>query len=256
MKTVAIIQARMSSARVPGKVLCDLEGQPVLHRVVERVRRANSFDAAVVATSEDPSDDPVARFCEQAGVECFRGSLEDVLDRYYQAAGHFGAEVIGRLTADCPLLDPQVIALVVQTYRQGGYDYVSNALEHTYPDGLDTEVFSFQALQQAWRQARWKSEREHVTPYVWKHAELFRLGSVRHSEDLSSLRWTVDQPEDLEFVRAVYRGCGPGPFGMAEVLRLLREQPHLAEINQRFGRNEGYAKSLREDHLVNSSEAS
>ena len=254
MRTVAIIQARMQATRLPGKVLADLEGKPVLRRVVDRARRASTLDAVVVATSDNPADDVLAGFCREFGTDCFRGSRDDVLDRYRRAAECFQAEVVVRLTADCPLLDPQVIDRVVRAYGQGEFDYVSNALECTYPDGLDTEVFSYKSLERAWREARRQSEREHVSSYITRHPELFRLHNVLCDEDLSDLRWTVDEPEDLEFVRAVYRGCGPGPFGMSEVLRLLQEQPQLIEINRRFKRNEGYARSLREDRVMESSE--
>ena len=166
MRTVAIIQARMQATRLPGKVLADLEGKPVLRRVVDRARRASTLDAVVVATSDNPADDVLAGFCREFGTDCFRGSRDDVLDRYRRAAECFQAEVVVRLTADCPLLDPQVIDRVVRAYGQGEFDYVSNALECTYPDGLDTEVFSYKSLERAWREARRQSEREHVSSYT------------------------------------------------------------------------------------------
>lgn len=250
MKTVAIIQARMSSTRLPGKVFADVCGQPLLHHVVCRARRARTPDQVVVATSDRPADDVVARFCEMSAVPCFRGSEEDVLDRYCHAARHFKAEAVVRVTADCPLLDPDVIDRVVQAFLAGDQDYVSNTLDRTYPDGLDVEVFSFAALARAWREARLPSEREHVTPYIWKHPELFRLGNVKQDEDLSDLRWTVDEPRDLEFVRAVYRWLGPrSDFGMQEVLALLREHPELGRINAGIERNEGYRWSLERDAI-------
>jgi len=247
MKTVAIIQARMSSTRLPGKVLADVGGKPLLWYVVARAQAARTLDQVVVATSMEGEDNAVEEFCAEASFECFRGSQYDVLDRYYQAARHFQAEIVVRLTADCPLLDPDVIDKVVSAFQDGDFDYASNCVNRSYPDGLDTEVFRRAALERAWLEARLPSEREHVTPYIWKHPELFRLGSVQHSEDLSDLRWTIDEPEDLMFVRALYDSLGAFPSGMAETIKLLKEHPELAEINKGFESNEGYEKSLRED---------
>jgi spore coat polysaccharide biosynthesis protein SpsF len=250
MKTVALIQARMSSSRLPGKVLLDIAGQPMLLHVVQRAKQAKSIDVVAVITSTHVEDDAIERLCTENGISSFRGSLDDVLDRYYQAAGYFQADVVVRLTADCPLLDPQVIDNVVQIFHQGGFDYVSNALECTYPDGLDTEIFRFATLERAWKEARLKSEREHVTAYIYKHPELFRLGSVKQKEDLSAWRWTVDTSQDLEFVRTVYSFFGDADFGMTDILKVMREHPKITEINSGQERNEGYQKSLQEDGEV------
>jgi spore coat polysaccharide biosynthesis protein SpsF len=237
----------MSSTRLPGKVMADVGGKPMLWYVVNRARAASRLNQVIVATSELPDDNAVDSFCAEESVECFRGSQNNVLDRYYQAARHFQADVVVRLTADCPLLDPGVIDKVVSAFEDGDFDYVSNSVNRTYPDGLDTEVFRLDALERAWREARLPSEREHVTPYIWKHPERFHLGSVQHPEDLSGLRWTVDEPEDLIFVRALYDILGAFPSGMPETIQLLKEHPELAEINEGFEPNEGYEKSLRED---------
>jgi len=237
----------MASTRLPGKVLVDVSGQPMLHHVFSRAKQARMLDHVVVATSEEQSDNPIQRFCEARGAEFFRGSHDDVLDRYHQAAKHFNADIVVRLTADCPLLDGEVIDKVVEFFKEGSFDYVSNTLECTYPDGLDTEVLSFAALKHSWREAKIKSEREHVTPYIRKRPELFRLGNVRHTEDLSSFRWTVDEPRDLEFVRAVYNHFGSATFGMKDVVKLLRNHPQMLEVNSGIDRNSGYRKSLRED---------
>jgi spore coat polysaccharide biosynthesis protein SpsF len=249
-KTVAIIQARMSSTRLPGKVLAPIGEQPMLAYVVNRARQAKTLDQVVVATALDETNQPIEDFCLATGIACYRGSEDDVLDRYYQAARHFQAAVVVRLTADCPLLDPGVIDKVVGVFQAGDYDYISNTIRPTYPDGLDTEVFSFQALERAWREAKLKSEREHVTPFIHKQPERFRLFNVENTEDLSAQRWTVDEPADLELVRAIYRYFKTPDFGMAEVLVLLRQYPTLQAINAGFERNEGYQKSLREDGLV------
>lgn len=250
MKTVAIIQARMNSTRLPGKVLIDIVGKPMLWHVVRRTQRAQTLDQVVVAMPDQPADTAIAEYCAEVGIDWFRGNEEDVLDRYYQAASHFEADVVVRITADCPLIDPEVIDKVVNTYRHGRYDYVTNTIPCTYPDGLDVEVFPSTVLGNAWRYARWESEREHVTPYIRNHPELFQIKNVAHEEDLSNMRWTVDEPQDLEFMRAVYNRLENSSLGMADVLAVLERCPALLEISAGIGRNEGYQKSLREDQLV------
>jgi spore coat polysaccharide biosynthesis protein SpsF len=248
MKTVAIIQARMTSTRLPGKVMAEVAGKPILGHVVHRAQQARTLDLVIVATSNQSTDNIVSQYSGKLGIPCFRGSEQDVLSRYYYAAKEFDANAIVRLTSDCPLLDPVVIDRVVQEFLVGEYDYVSNTLEPTYPDGLDTEVFRWGTLERAWKEATLKSEREHVTPYIWKNPRLFRLRNVRNGENLSQLRWTVDKREDLEFVRQVYNYLGSmTSFGMTELLALLSEHPDLKRINAGFERNEGYEKSLSED---------
>ncbi|MGD0657626.1 MAG: glycosyltransferase family protein [Syntrophorhabdales bacterium] len=244
---VAVIQARMSSTRLPAKVLMDIAGKPMLYHVVMRARRAKRINLVTVATSTHPDDDPVSLFCSAGEVPCFRGSLDDVLDRFYQAARHFNAGAVVRITADCPLLDPEVMDRVVQAFLEVNVDYASNTLKCTYPDGLDVEVFSMDSLEKAWRQAELKSEREHVTPFIYNHQDIFSALNVRHATDLSALRWTVDEKEDLAFVRAVYDRLGT-IFGMKEVLSLVRQFPELQATNAGFVRNEGYLKSLQEDN--------
>jgi len=246
-KVIAIIQARMGSTRFPGKVLSEVAGRPMLWHVVNRVRKAETVDEVVVATSNRSSDDAVAEFCIQNDIKFFRGSETDVLDRFYQTARHFNADVVVRITADCPLIDPQVVDRVVSTYLEGGYDYVTNTLRYTYPDGMDVEVFSFAALEKAWREARLPAEREHVTPYL-RASGRFRVFNVENEVDLSkrNLRWTVDEPADLEFVRAIYARLGGDkqPFGLSDILELLDKEPDLMKINSAIIRNEGYYKSL------------
>jgi len=247
MKIVAIIQARMSSRRLPGKILETIEGTPLLAHVVHRAQATNVFATVMVATSTDPSDDLVQRFCASQEIPCFRGSLHDVLDRYLRAAASLNAEVITRITGDCPLLDPAVTRRVVEAFDPLHCDYVSNTVQRTFPKGLDTEVFSMRALTQAHREARLPSEREHVTPYFYKHPELFRLAQITQDIDRSALRWTVDEPRDLAFVRAVAEQLGDGNFGQTEILELLQAHPHLQHINEGIDPNEGYLRSLRED---------
>ncbi len=247
---VGIIQARMGSTRLPGKALLDLAGAPFLARVVERMRHCQTLDALVLATTTEPSDDPLVELAESLGVSVYRGSVDDVLDRFTQAARQADAALIVRITADDPFKDPQVTDHAVRLWlRQPDLDYVSNTLEPTYPEGLDIEVFTREALERAWREARLPSEREHVTPYIWKHPDRFRLLNFKHERDLSHLRWTVDYPEDLAFAREVYaRLYRPGQvFLMEDILRLLEAEPELARINAGIQRNEGYLKSLAQD---------
>ncbi len=252
-RVVAIVQARMGSTRLPGKVLAEVNGRPLLWHIIRRVRAARLVDEVVVATSDRTDDDAVARYCEQHGIAVFRGSHLDVLDRFYHAARCFTAETVVRIAGDCPLIDPQVIDHVIQTFSEGKYDYVANILRYTYPDGLDTEVLSFAALETAWREARYPVEREHVTPYI-RTSGRFRLANVENERPLpvGSLRWTVDGPADLEFVRAIYRRLGEGdpPFGFTDVLRLLVEEPELMTINAGTIRNEGYYRSLAAEPQV------
>lgn len=247
---LAILQARVSSSRLPGKVLLPLLGQPMLARQLERVQRATLIDQLLVATSDDPSDDALAALCLANGTPCYRGKLDDVLDRYYQAALPYRPEHIVRLTGDCPVADPAVIDSVIGFYLERGCDHASNGGEPpTFPDGLDVEVFRFSALEAAWREARLGSEREHVTPFIYKHPERFRLAQYKNPVDLSALRWTVDEAADFELVRTIYETLYPGKpnFGTDDILRLLEARPELRTINTQHQRNEGYAKSLRQD---------
>jgi spore coat polysaccharide biosynthesis protein SpsF len=233
-RTVAIIQARMGSSRLPGKVLKDIEGEPMLVREVTRVRRAGTLDEVVVATTTEGEDDPVAELCRRRGYSFYRGSLFDVLDRYYRAAQQFSARVVVRLTADCPLIDPAAIDQTANAFFAAGVDFAANRLPEgrTVPIGFDTEVCTFAALERAWREARQPYEREHVMPYLYNTPGRFRTLLVKSEPDHGSLRWTVDTAEDLELVRAVYaRFPGRDDFTYQEMLDLFTREPDLAQIN-------------------------
>lgn len=236
MQTVAIIQARMNSSRLPGKVLKEILGKPMLMWVVERTARSQLVQTVAVATTTHASDDPIEALCRERGIPCWRGSQFDVLDRYYQAARLMQADVIVRLTGDCPLIDPQVIDRTVQAFFQQGVDFAANRLpppwKRTYPIGLDVEVCSFAALERAWHEARQPYEREHVMPYLYDEPGRFRTFLVNTEPDYGHLRWTVDTPEDLEFVRQVVEKLdGQDHFSWLDVLALLQQYPHLADIN-------------------------
>lgn len=235
MRVVAIIQARMGSSRLPGKILMDLAGEPMLARVVGRLRRARTLAEVVVATTVEPADEAVERLCAARGWACFRGSQDDVLDRYYRAAQQAGAEVIVRITADCPLIEPAVVDRVVQEFldRRDELDHACNVWpRRTFPRGLDTEVFPWRTLDRLWHEDRDPATREHVTAYVYKHPELFRLHNVVNDTDLSGHRWTVDTPEDLALVRNLYGELGGDAFTWHDVLALLERRPEWRELNR------------------------
>ncbi len=246
---LAILQARFSSTRLPGKVLKPLLGEPMLLRQLQRIQRVKRLDALIVATSTEMSDDPVDRLCQRASVPCFRGSLNDVLDRFYHAALTDHPDHVVRLTGDCPLLDPSVVDAVIDFHLAGGYDYSSNVLEPTFPDGLDVEIMRFDCLKNAWKNARLPSQREHVTPYIINHPEQFRLGSFKQDTDLSYLRWTVDEADDFALVEAIYGGLYEqnDAFGLSEILALLAERPQLATLNTHHKRNAGLDVSVLQE---------
>lgn len=253
-EVVAIIQARMASTRLPGKVLLDIQGKPLLEHVIDRVGAAKLIDSTVIATSSNERDEAIIQFAKSRGIAYYVGSEDDVLDRFYQTAKRFNVNIIVRITPDDPFKDPEVIDKVVSYYLSDidSLDYVSNTIEPTYPEGLDVEVFSFQALEKAWREASKPSERGHVTPYMWNHPKFFRLANIENDENLSHLRWTIDAEEDLRFAREVYARLYRGQvFLMKDILALLRAEPGLTKINQGITRNEGYVRSLEREKYNN-----
>lgn len=250
---VAIIQARMGSTRLPAKVLLDLEDKTVLERVIERVKKSKFIQEAIVATTISKDDLKIVNLCAKMGIRVYCGSEDDVLDRYYQAARLLDRKHIVRITADCPLIDPKVIDRVIRAHLSKKADYTSNTIQETFPDGEDVEVFKFQTLKKAWEDAGLPSEREHVSPYIRKHQNLFRLENVSSEENLGRMRWTLDEKRDYKFIKLVYRKLYKKNriFGMKETLRLLREHPEYQRINQGIKRNEGYLESLKwENHKV------
>jgi spore coat polysaccharide biosynthesis protein SpsF len=249
MTVLAILQARMSSSRLPGKVMADLLGEPMLARQIERLRRCRRLDRLLLATSTEAADDALVELCARIGVDCFRGSLDDVLDRFHAAAAGRGADQIVRLTADCPLADPALIDALVDLHVAGGYDYSCNTLPPRWPDGLDAEVMRAEVLEAAWREAALPSEREHVTRFIYTRPERFRLGSLVGETDLSGERWTVDTPEDLALVRAIYAALYPAnpAFGTEDILAFLAAHPEIAALNRAHRRNEGLERSLAQD---------
>jgi len=252
-RTIAIIQARMGASRLPGKVLLDLGGQPMLQRVVTRTRRARLLDGVVVATTSEAPDAAIEAYCRAQDIPVYRGSLHDVLDRFYQAARLQAAEVIVRITADCPVIDPalidETVALITEHWPLNTIDFAATRLpppwRRTYPIGLDVEACTFTALERAWKEADQAYHREHVLPFLYEGVTLdqariargtsargFRIAQLNHDPDYGTLRWTVDTPEDLELLRQVYaRFAGRDDFTWQEVLALFEREPELGRIN-------------------------
>ena len=254
MKVVAVVQARMGSARLPGKVLLPLDGIPVIQWIWERLNRCRQLQDIVVATGDSPADDRLADTLRRLGAQVFRGSEHDVLDRYYRAARAVRADAIVRVTGDCPLIDPELVDQVASGLRAGQPElhYVSNIHPPTYPDGLDAEAFTLEALYKTWHEAEWASEREHVTLYMRKHPERFPQEHVRCNRDLSHHRWTLDEEADYRFLDMLVRlaaeaGLNPREASWRQWLNLTEQYPQLARMNGGIPRNEGARKSLQED---------
>ena len=223
----------MGSTRLPGKALAEIEGRTMLARVVERVRRIAGLSEVVVATTLDERDEPIIQECDCIGVSVFRGSENDVLDRHWQVCQAYQADGVVRISSDCPLIDPGVSTRVLEVFLRECADFAANDLKPSYPVGLGTEIMTATALARAWREAKQPYERQHVAPYIYRHPEYFRLINVAAPSDYSHLRWTVDTPQDLEFVRAVYaRLNGSGMFDWQAVLDLLPREPALLELNR------------------------
>lgn len=241
-KIVAIIQARMGSTRLPGKVLLEIAGKPMLVWDMERIQRAKKIDEIVIATTTKSADDKIISLCREYGWNYFRGSEDDVLDRYYRAALEYKGKAIVRITSDCPLIEPTLIDQVIDKYisEEPDVDYVSNNYPlRTYPRGLDTEIISFSALERCWKEDTNPLFREHVAAaYIADNADKFRIFEVNNDRNLSSMRWTVDTPEDFEFVSQVYHHFGDMVFSWTDILDLLKKHPELQEINKNIKQKE------------------
>lgn len=250
MSIVAILQARASSSRLPNKVLKPILGTPMLQHQLERVNRSKLIDHLVVATSVESSDDELAKLLGQLDVNVYRGSLDDVLDRFYHAAVELQPTHVVRLTGDCPLMDPAVIDDVIAHHLETGADYTSNVSPPSFPDGLDVEVMTYSTLEKAWKAASLASDREHVTSYIRKKESGFAVQNLENEKDLSALRWTVDELDDFNFVTEIYAHLyrDNPEFNTKDILNLLVVKPELGNINQGYERNEGYFKSLLKDN--------
>src|ERR1017187_334535 len=231
MKTVAVVQARLGSTRLPNKVMREVVGTPLIALLLRRLSGAMRVDEIVVATTDRPADDALAQYLESQAVRVWRGSEKDVLDRYYWAAKVSGADLVVRITGDCPLVDPKLVDRIVGVLHESASDYVSNTNPPTFPDGLDVEACTFAVLERAWKESSSAPEREHVTPFMKCAADIRRV-NVTNSVDLSAGRWTVDEPEDLDLVRRIFEHFAPRvDFGWQEVLELETSKPELFQVN-------------------------
>jgi spore coat polysaccharide biosynthesis protein SpsF len=260
-RILTIVQARMGSSRLPGKVLLPLAGKPLLYRMVERVRRSRLCGQVVVAMTTDAEDDMLEELCQQEGMDYFRGHPLDLLDRHYQTATRYQADIVLKIPSDCPLIDPQVIDRVIQFYldHEGQYDFVSNLHPATYPDGNDVEIMTLNALKAAWKNAGKPLEREHTTPYIWDNTDLFRVANVawETGKDYSmTQRWTIDYPEDYHFIRAVYNELFTSnpDFGLNEILELMRKREDIFRLNSHLAGVNWYRNHLDELKTVDASQ--
>lgn len=236
MKIAATIQARMTSTRLPGKVLLPVAGKPLLVHMIERLRRMETIDDVVVATTVNAEDDPIAETAKSLGAGVFRGSEHDVLERVVLACRAHKIDLIVETTADCPLIDPEVSDQVVRKYLEGGYDYVSNVLKRTFPRGMDTQVFPTRILEEVHRLTTDPVDREHVSYYIYQHPEKYRLGNITAPPlcDMPDLRLTVDTPEDFTLIKTIFEALSPKnpAFSLEDIMRHLHAHPHLFDINR------------------------
>lgn len=253
MKTVIIVQARMTSSRLPGKVLRSVLNKPLLEFQMERLKRVKLADGIVIATTINDTDIPIVSLCERLSILYYRGSEDDVLARYWGAAKAYQADLIVRVTSDCPVIDPGVIDSVIHFYLDNStkYDYVSNVLVRTYPRGMDAEVFSFSALNEAFREATEQTDREHVTPFIHRQPQRYRLANVFYPEDQSQHRWTVDTLEDFELIKKIIENLYPvnPKFSLEDVLKLLKSYPEWSNINAHIEQNEDRKLTIKGDYM-------
>ena len=245
MSVNAIIQARCGSTRFPNKIFALIDGKPLLWHVVNRMKYATKIDDIIVATTVSEKDDKIEEWCKENNVHCFRGSEENVLNRYYSASEAFPSEYVVRITADDPFKEPKVIDAVITKLIEEGYDHVTNNLPPSFPEGLDCEAFKKSALDRSEKEAETAFEREHVTQYIYHHPEIFKIGNVSNAENLSYLRWTVDKDVDFEMVKAVYAHRNPTNKGillMDEILQILKDNPEIEKINSEVERSAMYKK--------------
>jgi spore coat polysaccharide biosynthesis protein SpsF len=250
-KVTVMIQTRTGSTRLPKKSLALIEKKPMIWHVVNRVKEIRNVDQIALITTRKKTDKILLDLAKKYGIIGYAGDVNDLLNRHFQCAIKIEADPIIRITSDCPLIDPKIVEKVLKFYLDHDYDYVSNIIEPSFPDGQDVEVFSLNALKKAVKNAKLSSEREHVSPYFTKKQNKFKLYNIKNEKDLSHMRWTVDQKQDLTFVRKIYSKMKPKTvFSIKEILRIISEEPELQNINKGIKRNEGYVKSLKNDHIL------
>lgn len=227
-----ILQTRMGSTRLPGKVLMKInENDLILDFVIRQLKFSELLDGIVIATTNLEQDDVIEKYAIDNGIKCFRGSSLDVLDRYYQCAKELKLSTILRVTSDCPLIDPKIIDKIIEKFKEGKYDYVSNFLSHSFPNGTEAEIFSFSVLENTWHNGKKSNEREHVTPYIYDNQEKFCLGQIKNEKDYSNFRWSVDRKDDLELVKAITSKIKKSPILMEDIIQLFIREPELVKIN-------------------------
>lgn len=234
MKVLAIIQARMGSSRLPGKILKEVNGKALLFYQIERLRQSDEIDQLVIATTVEQQDNQIVEFCKKHKVDYYRGSESDVLARYYQTWKEYGGDIIVRLTSDCPIIDPMIVDEIIRYYKTNKYDYVSNTIERTFPRGLDTEVFSKKVLEKTYKLATLERDREHVTAYIYTHPEIFTIGSYIGLQDYSNYRWTVDTQEDYLLIKNLLEAYKEKEqdLDLHAAVHLMKENPSWFKINE------------------------
>tara|TARA_B100001765_G_C19485574_1_gene331099 strand:+ start:43 stop:813 length:771 start_codon:yes stop_codon:yes gene_type:complete len=250
-KVTCIIQARTRSERLPNKVLKEIENLPMICHIINRVKKAKNIDQIILATSNTDTDKILLDIAKKFKIIGFAGDEKDVLDRFYNAAITYAANPIVRITGDCPLVDPILLDKMVEFYQANDYDYMSNTIERTFPDGLDIEIFSSEVLKISNKEAKWLSEREHVTPYILKNQNDFRIYNYKNKQNLSNLRWCVDEEDDLIMIRKIFQEMRPNQFfSTDDALKIILKRPDISKINSGIMTNEGYEKSLKNDRIV------
>ena len=243
-----IIQARMESERFPGKVMKKVDGKkPSLFFTVSQLKNSKYINKIVIATSTKKSDDAIQKLSQEIGIECFRGSFEDVLDRYYICSKNFQFKNIIRITGDCPLIDPKIVDDFIKKFQTNNYDYIHNFDPRTFPDGMDIEIFTHIALKKAWKKAKLASEREHVTAYFRNNSDKFKIKNIKNRNNFSKYRITLDYKEDLKLIKNIIKGIPERPIFMKDIIYFLEKNPDFLKINQKYEANEGYKKSLELD---------
>lgn len=234
MKITAIIQARMGSTRLPGKILMKLNNTTVLDSVIEQLRYSKELDHKIIATTSNLEDDVIEQFARSHSMDFFRGDSLNVLDRYYRCAKKFSLEHIVRITADCPIIDPTIVDKTILFYKNNKFDYVNNFLTRTFPSGVDVEVFSFTTLQKAWKEAITLYDKEHVTPYIYNNEHKFKVGTINYTSNLSHLHLSVDTKQDLDLLRLIHKKINKKPIMLEDILKLFEDEPSLIEINKKL----------------------
>jgi spore coat polysaccharide biosynthesis protein SpsF len=239
----AIIQIRLNSSRLKRKALLKIQNLTLIEHLFSQLSYSTQIDKKIIATTTESIDNDIENLANNIGIECFRGNSLNVLDRYYNCAKSFDIDTIVRISGDAPLIDPVIVDKTIEYYKKNNFDYVSNFFRRTFPIGTEIEIFSFKTLEKCWKTAQQSYEKEHVTPFIYEHPELFNIGFIEHSENLSNLHWTVDRIEDFNFVEIILQKIKERPVSMNQILNLLKLEPDLLKINGSIDPLESFKKS-------------